>query len=93
MPAKAILEIDGLVKHYGRIEAVRGIDVGVNEGEVFGFLGPNGAGKSTTIRCLLGLLQPTAGRIVAFGLDAVRDGVALRDAPPMFPASCGCPSG
>jgi ABC-2 type transport system ATP-binding protein len=45
---------------------------------VFGFLGPNGSGKSTTIRCLLGLLRPTAGRIGAFGLDATRDGVALR---------------
>jgi beta-exotoxin I transport system ATP-binding protein len=76
--AEAVLEIEGLVKHYGRIEAVRGIDLEVGRGEVFGFLGPNGAGKSTTIRCLLGLLRPTAGRIRAFGLDAGRDGVALR---------------
>ena len=74
----AVLEISGLVKHYGRIEAVRGIDIEVNGGEIFGFLGPNGAGKSTTIRCLLGLLRPTAGRISAFGLDCEGDGVALR---------------
>jgi len=72
------VHIDGLVKHYGSVEAVRGIDIEVRRGEVFGFLGPNGAGKSTTIRCLLGLLRPTAGRISAFGLDATRDGVALR---------------
>jgi ABC-2 type transport system ATP-binding protein len=76
--SEPVLVIDGLVKHYGRLEAVRGIDLEVRPGEIFGFLGPNGAGKSTTIRCLLGLLLPTAGRILAFGLDATRDGVALR---------------
>ena len=65
-----ILRIDGLVKHYGKVEAVRGIDLEVGRGEVFGFLGPNGSGKSTTIRCLLGLLHPTAGRISVFGLDS-----------------------
>ena len=68
--SETILRIDGLVKHYGKVEAVRGIDLEVHRGEVFGFLGPNGSGKSTTIRCLLGLLRPTAGRIGAFGLDA-----------------------
>ena len=76
--ANPVIAIDGLVKHYGKVEAVRGIDLRVARGEVFGFLGPNGAGKSTTIRCLLGLLRPTAGRIGAFGLDSTRDGVALR---------------
>ena len=73
-----VVRIEGLVKHYGKVEAVRGIDLEVQRGEVFGFLGPNGAGKSTTIRCLLGLLRPTAGRIGAFGMDSTRDGVALR---------------
>ncbi len=72
------VRFDGLVKQYGKVEAVRGIDLEVRRGEVFGFLGPNGAGKSTTIRCLVGLLRPTAGRVDAFGLDATRDGVALR---------------
>jgi len=62
----------------GKVEAVRGIDLEVQQGEVFGFLGPNGSGKSTTIRCLLGLLRPTAGRVSAFGLDSTRDGVAMR---------------
>ena len=76
--ADPVVQIDGLVKHYGKVEAVRGIDLKVARGEVFGFLGPNGSGKSTTIRCLLGLLRPTAGRIGAFGLDSTRDGVALR---------------
>jgi len=76
--SEVVVRIDGLVKHYGRVEAVRGIDLQVRRGEVFGFLGPNGSGKSTTIRCLLGLLRPTAGAIGAFGLDSTRDGVALR---------------
>jgi beta-exotoxin I transport system ATP-binding protein len=72
------IRLDGLVKRYGRIEAVRGIDLEVRRGEVFGFVGPNGAGKSTTIRCLLDLLRPSAGRIEVLGLDPRLDGVAVR---------------
>ncbi len=72
------LQISGLVKDYGRVHAVQGIDLEVRRGEVFGFLGPNGAGKTTTIRCILDLLRPTAGRIEVLGLDPRRDGVAVR---------------
>jgi len=72
------IRISGLVKDYGRVRAVAGIDLEVRRGEVFGFLGPNGAGKTTTIRCLLDLLRPTAGRIEVLGLDPRRDGPALR---------------
>jgi ABC-2 type transport system ATP-binding protein len=72
------LRITGLVKDYGRVHAVRGIDLEVRRGEVYGFLGPNGSGKTTTIRCLLDLLRPTAGRIEVLGLDPRRDGVVLR---------------
>jgi ABC-2 type transport system ATP-binding protein len=72
------LRISGLVKDYGRVHAVRGIDLEVRRAEVFGFLGPNGAGKTTTIRCVLDLLRPTAGRIEVLGLDPRRDGVAVR---------------
>ena len=72
------LRITGLVKDYGQVHAVRGIDLEVRHAEVFGFLGPNGAGKTTTIRCILDLLRPTAGRIEVFGLDPRRDGVAVR---------------
>jgi ABC-2 type transport system ATP-binding protein len=72
------LRITGLVKDYGDVHAVRGIDLEVRHAEVFGFLGPNGAGKTTTIRCILDLLRPTAGRIEVFGLDPRRDGVAVR---------------
>jgi beta-exotoxin I transport system ATP-binding protein len=72
------LRITGLVKDYGQVHAVRGIDLEVRHAEVFGFLGPNGAGKTTTIRCILDLLRPTAGRIEVFGLDPRRHGVAVR---------------
>jgi len=72
------IRIEGLVKDYGPVHALRGIDLEVQRGEVFGFLGPNGAGKTTTIRCLLDLLRPTAGRVSVLGLDPRRDGVVLR---------------
>ena len=87
------LHISGLVKDYGRVHAVRGIDLEVRRGEVFGFLGPNGAGKTTTIRCLLDLLRPTAGRITVLGLDPRRDGIALRRRLAYMPGSFACPSG
>src|SRR3954462_7549822 len=56
------LRAESLTKHFGPTRAVEGLTLEVPAGEVFGFLGPNGAGKSTTIRMLLGLLRPTAGR-------------------------------
>ncbi|HEX8975592.1 MAG TPA: ATP-binding cassette domain-containing protein [Solirubrobacteraceae bacterium] len=62
----------------GGIEAVRGIDLTVAEGEVFGFLGPNGAGKTTTVRMLCTLLPPTAGTATVAGLDVVRHGAEVR---------------
>jgi ABC-2 type transport system ATP-binding protein len=72
------IRVDNLVKRYGAIEAVRGIELEVRRGEVFGFVGPNGAGKSTTIRCLLDLIRPTSGRLEVLGLDPQAEGVALR---------------
>jgi ABC-2 type transport system ATP-binding protein len=82
----------GLVKHYtsreGTVEAVRGVDLTVSTGEVFGFLGPNGAGKSTTVRMLTTLLTITDGRAEVAGIDVAGDpdgarrqiGVALQEA-------------
>ncbi len=65
--------INGLVKHFGDIKAVDGLDLEVRKGEMFGFLGPNGAGKTTTIRMLCGLLDPTAGSATVAGYDATKE--------------------
>jgi ABC-2 type transport system ATP-binding protein len=63
------IEIRGLAKRYGKVEALRGLDLDVAVGEAFGFLGPNGAGKTTTIRCLLDLIRPDAGTARILGID------------------------
>src|SRR3954465_4242336 len=84
----ADVEATALVKHYDDVEAVRGVDLRIETGEVFGFLGPNGAGKSTCVRMLTTLLSFTpgsagvCGRAVASGPAAVRRrfGVALQEA-------------
>ena len=64
-----VIDVQGLIKSYGRVRALDGLDLGVAPGEVHGFLGPNGAGKSTTIRVLLGLLRKDSGSAAVFGLD------------------------
>jgi ABC-2 type transport system ATP-binding protein len=74
----AAIETEKLVKNYGDLEAVRGIDLDVAEGEVFGFLGPNGAGKSTTINMLCTLLRPTSGHALVAGHDVAREPDAVR---------------
>ena len=82
------IEAEGLVRRFGDVVAVDGVDLVVDEGEIFGFLGPNGAGKSTIVRMLTTLLKPTAGRARVAGHDVVEEagavrraiGVALQDA-------------
>src|SRR6266545_1930903 len=69
MMQSKVIEVDRLVKRFGRFAAVDGLDLVVRSGEVHGFLGPNGAGKSTTIRVLLGLYRATAGRVRVLGLE------------------------
>src|SRR5919109_178311 len=71
------ISIAGLVKSFGSVRALDGLDLDVAEGEVHGFLGPNGAGKSTTIRVLLGLLRATSGEVRLLGGDPWADAVAL----------------
>jgi len=73
-----ILELRGAVKRYGDFTAVKGLDLEVRRGEVFGFLGPNGAGKTTTIRMVAGVLQPTAGRVLLGGDDLHADPEAAK---------------
>ena len=77
MTAIQAIEIQGLRKKYGSFEALKGIDLEVHTGEIFGFLGPNGAGKSTTIRILLDEIRATAGTARLLGLDSRRDAVAI----------------
>jgi ABC-2 type transport system ATP-binding protein len=73
------IETQGLSKTYGSgVLALAGLDLRVERGEVFGFLGPNGAGKSTTIRLLLDLIRPTAGRAAILGLDTRRAAAEVR---------------
>jgi len=63
------LEVRGLVKRYGELTAVDGVDLTVAEGDVYGYLGPNGAGKTTSLRMMLGLIRPTEGTVRLFGRD------------------------
>ena len=78
MADTSAIRFEGLVKSYGDVRALRGIDLDVPRGEVFGFLGPNGAGKTTAIRILMDLIRPDAGRAEVLGFDAQRDSVEVR---------------
>lgn len=71
------IKITNLSKYYGKNRGIVNLDLVVNKGEFFGFIGPNGAGKSTTIRTLLGLISPTAGSAQIFGMDVVKDKLAI----------------
>lgn len=73
----AIVEATGLVKTFGRVRALDGLELSVDAGEVHGFLGPNGAGKSTTLRILLGLVRRSSGEVSVFGKDPWTDAVAI----------------
>jgi len=73
------VRVDGLVKHYGTVTAVDGVDLEIGAGEIFGLLGPNGAGKSTTIETLVGLRTPGGGQVRVLGLDPATDRARLRE--------------
>ena len=74
----AAIELRGLTKRYGDVTALSGVDLTVEEGEIFGFLGPNGAGKSTTIDILLDFVRPTSGDAAVLGMDAQEQTLAVR---------------
>ncbi len=78
MTTEPAITINGLTKSYGRVQALRGVELDVRRGEVFGFLGPNGAGKTTTIRCLLDLIRPDGGTLRVLGLDPQADPLGVR---------------
>ena len=76
--ADTIIKADTLKKSFGTVQALKGVDLAVEEGTVFGLLGPNGAGKTTTIRILTTLLEPDEGSATVAGFDVVRDAELLR---------------
>ncbi len=88
----AMIEIEDLVRTFGRLTAVGGISFSVDKGEVLGFLGPNGAGKSTTMKVITGFLTPTAGKVSVCGHDVEAEPIAakrsigyLPEGAPLYP--------
>ncbi|MCY3504804.1 MAG: ABC transporter ATP-binding protein [Chloroflexi bacterium] len=77
--AEAVIEVRGLRKRYGDLDAVRGIDLRIERGEVFALLGPNGAGKTTTVEILEGHRSRSAGEVNVLGFDPGRNEVALKE--------------
>ena len=77
-PQIPAIELDHLVRRYGRTDAVNGLSLRVAPGRCYGFFGRNGAGKTTTIKCLLNLLRPTSGAVRVFGMDPRQQEVAVK---------------
>ncbi|GAA1115735.1 ABC transporter ATP-binding protein [Nocardiopsis metallicus] len=73
-----VIEVRGLHKSFGGTRAVRGVDLEIREGEIFGVVGPNGSGKTTTVECVTGLQRPDQGRVRVLGLDPERDRALVR---------------
>ncbi len=80
-----MIQVENLVKRYGKFTAVDNVSLDVPAGEIHGFLGPNGAGKTTTIRIIAGLLKPTSGRVVIAGHDLAREAEAAKGALGFIP--------
>jgi ABC-2 type transport system ATP-binding protein len=91
----APIEVRGLVKRYGELTAVAGVDLTVEAGDVYGYLGPNGAGKTTSLRMMLGLIRPTEGSVHLFGIDpqetidALQGVAGFVEAPAFYPYMSG----
>jgi ABC-2 type transport system ATP-binding protein len=88
-PDVTAIHTDDLTVRFGDVLALDGLDLSVEEGEIYGFLGPNGAGKSTTINVLLDFVRPTEGRATVLGMDAQADSKAVRAALGVLPEGYG----
>ncbi len=84
-----MIEVENLTKYYGKLKALDNINLRIEENEVFGFLGPNGAGKTTTINLILGLIQPTSGKIKVAGYDVLRDPIKVKTICGYLPENAG----
>ena len=96
MSSDVVLETVGLAKRFGSLQAVQELTLQIRQGDVFGFLGPNGAGKTTSIRMILGLISPSAGKVRIFGHDhrkefrqAIRHVGAMVEGPAFYPYLTG----
>ena len=87
------IEAEGLVRTFGKVRALDGIDMVAREGTVFGLLGPNGAGKTTAIRVLSTLIRPDSGRASVGGHDVVREPSKVRRTMPWGHTGSGIPPG
>jgi ABC-2 type transport system ATP-binding protein len=85
----AVLEVEGLKKRYGALEALKGVSFKVEEGEIFGLIGPNGAGKTTTLRIIATLLTPSDGRVIFKGYDLKRNPEKFRQGISYLPEEAG----
>jgi len=84
-----IVEVNNLKKLYGSLEAIKGINFTIEEGEIFGLIGPNGAGKTTTLRIVSTLLRPSSGTVKIFGYDVVSNPGSIRKLISYLPEDAG----
>jgi ABC-2 type transport system ATP-binding protein len=79
LSSEIIIQTNDLSVYYGAHRGIKGLNLSVEKGEIFGFLGPNGAGKTTTLRAILDIIHPTKGSATLFGLDSQKNGAAIRE--------------
>ncbi|MCX6575536.1 MAG: ABC transporter ATP-binding protein, partial [Candidatus Aminicenantes bacterium] len=84
-----VLNVEGLKKSYGRLEALKGISFQVEEGEIFALIGPNGAGKTTTLRIVATLLSPSEGKVELHGYDVKKQPEKIRENISYLPEEAG----
>jgi ABC-2 type transport system ATP-binding protein len=84
-----VVNVEGLKKNYGKIQALRGISFHINKGEIFALIGPNGAGKTTTLRIIATLLSPSEGRVKVLDYDLKKEPEKIRESISYLPEEAG----